>query len=237
MKQVVINLRPKAQAASLTDALVPRGIEVIEFPTLEIKPVSFCLPSKIDWIALTSANAFTHVKNKSIFEEPKIAVIGSSTAAVLEKSGVKVDFISKVAESQAFSREFVEYLNEKQPEARVLLLKGSSATNSFVEGFEQSGILCEQEVVYKVIQSTPALEQKNRALKFFKDKDVSLSICATSSFALRSFVEQLKKELPNVTQLPVYVIGPKTLETATALGFNECFQAEKANVESLASLF
>ena len=118
-----------------------------------------------------------------------------------------------------------------------MLLKGSSATNVFAEGLKQSGILCEQEIVYKVLPFIPSSELKNRALRLLKDNDVSLSVCATSSFALRSFVDQFEVEPFEITQLPVCVIGPKTAQTAKILGFSKYFQAKKANVESLAKLF
>lgn len=237
MKQVVINLRPKAQADSLNAALRVKGLEVVCFPTLCIAPLEFAMPQEVDWIALTSANAFYNVSDKEIFKKHKVAVIGESTAMLIEKQGVQADFISKKADSESFSRLFADYLIENQVDAKVVLLKGSSATNIFAEGLEQKQISCHQETVYEVKQVNPHQDDIDAVIRCVEDEESNVALCATSSFALSSFCEIIKKHTKYYHNLPVYVIGPKTAETANKLGFKNCIQSKSASVESLAELF
>jgi uroporphyrinogen III methyltransferase/synthase len=107
--KTILVTRSATQSGQFTARLQREGATIIEMPTLEIVPPSswqeldgaIARLSEFDWLILTSANAVefffdrlaAQIQDIRALAGLKIAVVGEKTAAVLQKRGLKPDFI------------------------------------------------------------------------------------------------------------------------------------------------
>jgi uroporphyrinogen III methyltransferase/synthase len=238
MKKVVINMRPRHQAAELSQMLLDLGFEPFEFPTLSLSTTGWGLgsvPKDVEWLAVTSANALRFIDDIENLGTYKIAVIGTSTAEALASIGVSADFVSSVAQASAFATEFSEYLGANYTK-EIVLLKGSSAGDEFAQTLSNNELRCTEFVTYRVERTTPSKEALDSARDLFREQRegrVSLFLLATSSFALRSFMEFFPEYESQITATPLVAIGPVTEEYANRLHFQKIFCAKVSTMKGL----
>ena len=108
----IVVTRARAQAGELSGELKNLGAEVLEFPTIEIKPPEDLAPldqairelDGYDWIVFTSVNGVEAFMDRlghhsldvrSIPKGAKIAAIGPATAGRIEDAGLRVDVFPK----------------------------------------------------------------------------------------------------------------------------------------------
>ena len=107
--KTILITRAAGQSSQFADLLTAEGAQVIDMPALEIRPPSSWGPldqaiaalSSCHWLLLTSANAVNFFlerllhqgKDSRDLSHLKIAVVGKKTASVLERWGLRPDFI------------------------------------------------------------------------------------------------------------------------------------------------
>src|SRR5258707_10044750 len=131
----ILTTRASKQSAGLAGPLRELGAEVIEIPTIEIKPprsykaLDSALRniSKYDWLILTSVNGvealFARLKKLRIspgkLKHLQVAAIGPATQREIEKNGLKV----VVTPDRYVAEAIVEALKGKAEGKRVLLVR------------------------------------------------------------------------------------------------------------------
>ena len=258
-----LSTRPQHQAKQLSTLLASRGASVIEFPTLEIVPVSKAEQEQFvealvrlepeDWVFFTSSNGVEQVmlalseyspQVVECLQQARIAVIGEATKEALEKHGLRAAFCSETANSEALGKEFLELIQQESrggDERRMALLlrarTGSSALPLLLEE-------AEFQVIARTVYDSVLPKVDERKLQHVVGMLVSRSIAGivfTSSETAKNFVSLLENYSTvlaagwrhELVEIPVFVIGPRTSETVEGLGFRHVFAPPQARIESL----
>src|SRR5258708_22874320 len=131
----VLTTRASKQAGGLSRPLEDLGADVIEIPTIEIKPPNSFEPmdaalrdiGKYDWLILASVNGvealFERLKKLRIepakFNSLQVAAIGPATQREIERHGLKVS----VTPEKYIAESVVEALQGMTEGKRVLLVR------------------------------------------------------------------------------------------------------------------
>ncbi|MCC6220628.1 MAG: uroporphyrinogen-III synthase [Deltaproteobacteria bacterium] len=234
-----LNTRPHAQAKVLTDLLVEKGGEVLEFSTIAISEPDSLIKGQMiremgilerdDWVVFTSANGievtaeqFTRANDKASLlaleglRRCKIAVIGKKTKLCALSHGLNVDYISDVANSEAFAESFREYLNRvryidkaDQSPIKVLLLRGKIASSHLPQGLTVPWITLVSLPVYDLrmpVHSSEEISGLGRFLQICEEKVVDFAqakshlhhhkidmMIFTSSQAVKNFIRIIEE--------------------------------------------
>ena len=135
----ILTTRASRQSGGLAEPLREMGAEVVEIPTIEIKPPSSYKSldaalkniSKYEWLILTSVNGvealFARLKKLRIapakLAHLQVAAIGPATQREIEKQGLKV----AVTPDRYVAEAVVEALKDKTKGKRVLLVRAKVA--------------------------------------------------------------------------------------------------------------
>lgn len=106
----VVVARAAARGASLCEAIRAAGGEALDFPVIEIRPVTQpVLPSDTpDHVVFASVAAVEHGLERvrgRMGSASRVAAIGSATAAALEAAGMRVDILPERQESEGLLQE------------------------------------------------------------------------------------------------------------------------------------
>lgn len=237
----VLVTRPTDQASALADRLLASGAIPIELPTIEIAPPESYtqLDNAIwrlgiyDWIIFTSVHGVQFFLNRlsalgfkpSILEPVRIAAVGPSTAAALETSGRKPDYIPQ------------EYLTEKIAnglgdvrEKRILLPRTDIASKSLPEILRTLGARVDEVTAYRTLTPSNLSAEK---LAPILAGGIDLVIF-TSPSTVRNLARVLVAEdFAKLSKCRVACIGPVTAEAARELGFHVDILAKNHTIDSL----
>jgi len=238
-KSVVVT-RSRDQSGRLADLLEAEGGHVIEFPTIEIRPVAH--PPHIgpiadyDWILFTSGNAvryfFDALPKLNLppdFEGVKIGAVGPSTRVTLVAQGVRVDLVPERNLAEAL----VEALEDAEPDLngkKILLPRGNLADDLLPDRLRASGADVSVAVFYQNV--VPELgDEKADALVAAQPDAVTF----TSASTARNFAAILgPKRLPLVVERTVFAsIGPKTSAAMRAAGMPVTVEATEHTLDGL----
>ncbi|MCB0322657.1 MAG: uroporphyrinogen-III synthase [Bdellovibrionales bacterium] len=233
--RLVLNTRPRGQAALLTSLLKERAFQVLEFPCVEIVPTltpdelqALVRPLKpSDWIFFTSANAVTIALQAGSLGNAKVAAIGRKTAAALRDRGGSVDFVATEANSEALAAQFLAAV-DATGSLTAMLLRGRIASSSLPDALAQAGVTVRSAAIYDSVCPSPAAELLAQVKGRLAEFD---SILLTSSEAVRNLERLLGPG--SLVGIRAAVIGAKTAATATALGMELSVVAPEASIESL----
>jgi uroporphyrinogen III methyltransferase/synthase len=212
--------RNREQAGKLVEMLASRGAEVIEFPTIEIRPLDdlFGLEkamSEIEsfhWIFLTSRNAveifFDRLELIGIERKRlagiSFAVVGPATARCLESYGIKPALVPDefVAEGLLDASAGTGVSGK-----RVLLPSAAGAREVLAEGLSDLGADVVRINIYHSVKPESVPDERVRAVK---EADI---ITFTSS----STAENLFSLVPDIAAIYA-CIGPATADTVKKCG-------------------
>ncbi|MBV9464446.1 MAG: uroporphyrinogen-III C-methyltransferase [Verrucomicrobiae bacterium] len=240
-KRVVVT-RTRTQAGELTARLLEIGADVIELPTIEIRPARNQAPliqalerlSEFSWVVFSSPNAVEHFF-EAFFESHRdiralgscrLAAIGPATAAKLSQRGLDVAKLpdSFVAESLAKS------MRRQKVRGRVLLPRGNLARDVLPRELRKAGFQVETVLVYETIPAT-GKRQGHDALRRLRREGADF-VTFTSSSTAEHFVRLLGRA--GVRKLPgrprFISIGPVTSRTLRQLGLKVACQAKTYTV-------
>lgn len=243
----ILVTRTRTQASSLCRELKLMGAEVVEFPTISIKPVSEFddLDNTINnikqfsWIIFTSVNG-VEVFTKRLLDlgcdartlsENKIAVIGKATGDALASFGIVPDMVPDRFTSQgtieAFRKMKTDYSGEH------ILCPGSEIARDYIPvQLTNMGAVVKTVSVYK--NELPEYSIGEIEVLFLNVPDL---VTFTSSSTVINFVQIMKscKMESRISEIKAAVIGPVTAKTAREAGINIKIQATEHTIPGLVS--
>ncbi len=232
-KRIVIT-RARSQASSFREKLTALGAEVIELPTIEIRPprsfkeldAAIAHIHEFDWVVFTSVNGVDiffdrlrsgHGRDSRLLASNKIAAVGESTREHLERQGLRPDLMPRTYTSEALAQALIRH-NVKG--RKLLLIRPRVAPEAFAGKLRRAGAVVTQATGYETVRPTKDIRRVHREV-VARGKGVD-AIVFTSSSTASHLAEALgRPEFRNfVKKTKIFSIGPQTSRTLKALGAN-----------------
>ncbi|MGD0497712.1 MAG: uroporphyrinogen-III C-methyltransferase [Bryobacteraceae bacterium] len=238
-KRVVVT-RAKDQADALTARLRALGADVIELPTIEIRPASDYAPldraieqlGSYDWLIFTSANGvrfFLERLDRSGADlravRAKICAIGPATQAALEALHLKVDLVAKEYVAEGLLEAFASH---DLTGRRVLLPRAAAARDVAPRELARRGAQVDAVEAYRTV---PPEDVAQRAKEIFSALRKPDFITFTSSSTVRHLVNAAGAAALEGVQ--AVSIGPITTRTARELGVAVAAEARESTTDGL----
>jgi uroporphyrinogen III methyltransferase/synthase len=231
----VVVTRTREQASELSRKLYRLGADVIEFPTIEIKPredlgelrAAIDRIEEFDWIVFTSQNAVRIFfgalsecgrDSRSLYKN-RIAAIGPASGRDIERYAIKPDLIPAEYVAEAIIRE-MEGIGISGK--RILLPCAAEARETLKRGLEELGAHVERIPIYDTVIPVPVSEE---SLSGIVSSDV---ITFTSSSTVRNFFKIVER-----TEAILACIGPVTAETLREHGYEPHIIASEYTIDGL----
>lgn len=236
----VVVTRARAQAGELAAQLEVHGARILEFPTIDIRPVDAPLdpgpPDSFDWIVFTSANAVTcavkawgELGHTCALACAQVCAVGPATRRAAEHVGLAVSVVPG------------DYLAGRVPgalklhgarlrEAAILLPRGNIAQPELPEALRAEGVRVTEWIVYETA-CPPRDETAIEALL----ADAADLVTFTSASTAENFAALLGKErLARMTSRTIFAsIGPRTTAAAQDRGISILVEPTQHDVSGL----
>ena len=190
----VLVTRARHQAAALTTALDAAGATILEVPLIEIMPPADF--SDLDrrlrelhryaWLVFTSANAVEATFDRAArigvpisaaITKFQIAAIGTSTAAAVDKYGLRVEAMPEKPEAEDIAGVLGDLSG-----ARVLLLQADIARDAARKSLAERGAEVDAVTAYRTVISAGAATTLREALASGADVITFMSASAVHAF-------------------------------------------------------
>ena len=238
-KRIVVT-RAKGQAETLSAKLHELGADVVELPTIEIRPASDYAPldraldslACYDWLIFTSVNGvrfFLERLDRSGCDlrnmRARLCAIGPATRAALERVHLKVDLMGREYVAEGLVAALAPYdLAGK----RVLLPRAAEARDLVPSELARRGAVVDVVEAYRtVVPETAATE----AREIFGGARRPDCITFTSSSTVKNFVAVAGAR--SLVGVHAVSIGPITSGTARAAGIRVVAEAQPFTVDGL----
>ncbi len=246
-KKIIVT-RSKEKAGILSEKLSDLGAEVLEFPTIEIHPLSNFKEmdrairdlKNQDWLVFTSAygvDAFfhrlqeTHRQDARSLAHLKVAVVGSETKNSLLQYGIVPDLFPKRYETIAMVDEFKKRFSHLKNK-NIMLLRTAIAPPALERALKSLGANVRRITAY----NTKFPKRRSSAVKEALLADKIDFVTFTSSSTVENFVKILG--LPKVKKMAKTTrfasIGPVTSQTLRRHGLKVACQAKVFTTDGLA---
>ena len=222
MKTVLVT-RPKHQAEPFVRALAENGLISVVFPTIEIRPVpGWTVPdlSRFSGIFFTSANSVQFFLERLLEESPaelpnlrksKVWAVGKTTAADLDKQGVKTEPLPKIADAV----NLMESIDPNEIRGHTFLfVRGNLSLGTIPQLIVERGGTCVELTVYENIQPSQEDTEKVRTM-LIEGKLDCLSFTSPST-AINFFEAMGSKTVPE--GVLIAAIGTTTSGALEKLG-------------------
>jgi uroporphyrinogen III methyltransferase/synthase len=235
--------RPRAQAASFAALLQAQGAETICIPTIEIAPPDDWQPcdralrqlSSYAGLILTSANAVDALFGRMTTQNldlralagVEIIAVGPKTAKVIEKRGLKPDFIPQDYRAEGVVEELVARgANGK----RYLYPRTEIARSLIPDSLTKAGAEVDTPIVYRTI----AAEAKQDMIRHLLDAGELDAICFSSSSTFDNLQTMFGEELQQLKKATdFFSIGPLTSQSIRKHGFEVALEPENSTLDDL----
>jgi uroporphyrinogen-III synthase len=241
----ILTTRASKQSGGLAAPLREMGAEVIEIPTIEIKPPTSYKAldaalkniAKYDWLILTSVNGvealFARLKKLRVAPEKlahlQVAAIGPATQREIENNGLEV----AVTPDRYVAEAVVEALKGKTQAKRVLLVRAKVARDVLPTELRKSGAKVDVAEAYETHVPKGAKAKLNRL--FSNDTSRPDIVTFTSSSTATNFLALLEKDhWHGLREIWLASIGPVTSDTLRQAGFKPNIEALEYTMEGLA---
>jgi len=219
-RPVVLNTRPREQAAQLTQLLTEAGFEPVEAPAIaivsgwddaELESVRSDLEAGVfDWVVLASANAAhrleAHLSSAQV-------VCGLATAEALDlKADIALQRFSAAAALQALRPRL-------EIGQRVLVPRAAEGRDELIDGLHALGIDVDAPVAYRTIDVDDA------ALRLSQGGIDIVTVCSPSA------ARAISGSVPQ--GIPVVCIGETTASAARSYGLHVLGVATTTSMPSL----
>ncbi len=201
------------------------------------------------WVLLTSGNSIASL-NGIDCSRCRFAVIGSSTADMIEEAGYVPEFVSSTSNAEAFGTEFFDKVLEGNPAVPLILLQGNTADSTMQDflSTRSERLLCLTS--YEVKRNELSEMERDVLIRFLdssfrrsKERKRRNSVLFLSALQGNYFIEECHKissedvDLSDLqamlTSLRIFSIGGKTSESLQALGFKDIVTAGVSRVYSV----
>ncbi|HZD08419.1 MAG TPA: uroporphyrinogen-III synthase [Candidatus Limnocylindrales bacterium] len=241
----ILTTRASKQSDGLAAPLREIGAEVIEIPTIEIKPPSSYKSldaalkniAKYDWLILTSVNGvealFARLKKLRIapakLAHLQVAAIGPATQREIEKQGLKV----AVTPDRYVAEAVAETLEGKTEGKRVLLVRAKVARDVLPIELRKAGAKVDVAEAYETHVPKGSKAKLNRL--FSNDTSRPDIVTFTSSSTATNFLSLLEKDhWHGLREIWLASIGPVTSDALRQAGFRPNIEALEYTMEGLA---
>ncbi len=244
--KTVVSTRDKNYSSEIESILNQNGANVINFPTIEIKPIknnkklakSIKDFDEYNFVIFTSVNGvkylFENLKNlkkdSRIFGNKKIITIGEKTAAELKRYGLESDYTPDeyIAEGVIELCKKIGVKNKK-----VLIPRAKVAREILPQKLKELGAKVDVVATYETILPKHKKKDIDEIINKLKKGEINI-VTFTSSSTARNFFELIGKRKTIYTKTRFACIGPITADTVKSFGFKSDIVAEKYTIEGLA---
>ena len=242
-KRILVT-RARSQASSLVQGIESLGGEVIEFPTIEIRPPETYGPldqaiNKIgsyDWVIFTSVNGVEQFlnrfeklgKNVADLAGVEVGAIGPETAKSLTAARIQASLVPKQYQAEGILEMLTpETLRGK----RVLIPLAAQARDILPETLRQWGAEVDIAEAYQTVLPQADV---STLCRLFRQDGIDM-ITFTSSSAVSNFAALLRdQDLPRLLSgIVIACIGPITKRTVEDLGMRPEVVAEEFTIPGL----
>lgn len=251
-KKILIT-RARNQTSELADLLTEAGAEVLELPTIVIKPLAkeeYAVFDKAvknlaqqnsyyQWVIFTSVNTVYYCQQRlnhlgfdwRLLNGTQVAAVGEATKAALKKQGILVELMPANFRAEGLIAEFKK-LGVKNK--RLLLPRALEGREILPKELKKLGAEVTVAPVYKTLYSQEAPD-------YITDQILAAEINVTvfTSGSTIKGLAALLKDKGELKQLLasslVAVIGPVTAKTAAQFGLKVSISPEKATTKDLAT--
>ncbi|MDP7640517.1 MAG: uroporphyrinogen-III synthase [Candidatus Hydrogenedentes bacterium] len=242
-KKIVVT-RTRAQAGKLAEHLQAQGAQIIEFPTIEIRPPEEPLQlanlDGYDWVLFTSVNAVEYFAQgleaiaRSIreIEGASICAVGPATKKSIEALGLSVGLVPKKFRADSIAEAFQESgISANSLRGKKMLLPcGDLAGDSLPDALRSLGAEVAEPVVYRNVK--PDISPADIRILIESHPDW---VVFTSASTARNFSGILgRHNLAELGQDIRYAsIGPMATEAARDAGIDVAVEATRHDVPGL----
>ena len=243
--QRIVVTRTRAQASQLTRALLERGAETLEIPTIRTVPptnreaVADALLelNAYDWLVFSSPNGvesffgffFKAFHDMRDIGGVRIAAVGPATAAKLRELHLQVDVMPDEYVAASIAHAMAKY--ESLENLKILLLRAETANPELPEALTALGAIVDDVACYKTI---PETEDRNgaaaRLLEAGADWITFTSASTVEHFHARFDLPALMARHPH---LKLASIGPETSKAIVELGLAPTVEAREHTIDGL----
>lgn len=238
-KRIVVT-RARGQADGLTSKLTALGADVVELPTIEIRPPADAAPldaaiarlDSYDWLIFTSANGvkfFLDRLDHSAFDwrnlRARICAIGPATRASIEALHLKVDLMGNEYIAEGLLAAFAGHDLEGR---RVLLPRAAVARDLVPAGLARRGAVVDVVEAYRTVAPEHLAEHAREIFDAPRQPDW---VTFTSSSTVRNLASVLGPL--GLGGVKAASIGPVTSRTAHQLGIDIAVEAREFTIDGL----
>jgi uroporphyrinogen III methyltransferase / synthase len=241
----VVVTRARAQAGELSGRLERLGAEVLEFPTIEVRPPEDFGPldeairelDSFSWLIFTSVNgvdafverlAHHNLDLRAVPRDARIAAIGPATAQRVREVGLRVDVVPREFRAEALIEELT---GQSLARKRVLIPRARVAREILLEKLREAGA---EVVVPPAYESVPSSEGKEKLAKELGAGRIDC-VTFTASSTVENFAHAFGAE--EATRLlsgtRVACIGPITADAAREHGIRVDVEAREYTIPGL----
>jgi uroporphyrinogen III methyltransferase / synthase len=242
-KRILVT-RARSQASSLVQGIESLGGEVIEFPTIEVRPPETYGPldqainqiGSYDWVIFTSVNGVEQFlnrfeklgKNVADLAGVEVGAIGPETAKSLTAARIQPSLVPKQYQAEGILEMLTpETLRGK----RVLIPRAAQARDILPETLRQWGAEVDIAEAYQTVLPQADV---STLCRLFRQDGIDM-ITFTSSSTVSNFAALLRdQDLPRLLSgIVIACIGPITKRTVEDLGMRPEVVAEEFTIPGL----
>lgn len=244
-KSIVVT-RAREQASGLAGGLAELGAEVIQCPTIEIRPLpeyaaldaAVARLADYAWLIFTSVNGVRHFwlrleaagKDSRALGPCKVAAIGPATADALLARGIRPDFVPERYVAEGVVEGLLAREGGQLAGRRMLLPRAAKARDVLPVELGKAGALVDVLPAYETI---PAAGRRGAVLERLEEGSLS---CVTfgSSSTVENFLSLIPAEkLKEHPETRLAAIGPITARTLREHGLEAHIQPEEYTIPAL----
>ena len=239
----VLVTRSRQQASRLSDRLAELGANVIECPTIEVRPPADWAAADaalrrlddFDWLVLTSPNGADALAARMralgldgrALAGLRVAAVGPATADTLRGHFIEPDRMPDKFTTEALAAALLAEAGASR--GRFLLARADIATNVLPDALRAAGAAVEEVVVYRTVRPDA---MPDAALEALREGSADW-ITFTSSSTVENFLALIEGEDVSLDGVDLASIGPVTTDTLKAHGLAPAVTAEVHTIDGL----
>lgn len=215
------------------ELLLNAGVSFVEYGAIEIEPIDFKIPEKLDDIIITSKNAAKRIVEAKL-KVKNFYCVGEKTAQYIKQHNYNVIEIQQ--SSFALGKE----ITKKHRAKSFTYFCGKQRLDALPEQLKISGIFCQEILVYETKLIVKQFDRQFDAILFFSPSGVTSYIKGNYPTQIEKENEKVESKntsagkllsTGNITDSRAICIGNTTAAKANNY-FYSCFVANSPTIES-----